>query len=42
MLWALSHFFQTAFDAADGAAREAFRTVETAAVVSQIQLKEKL
>ncbi len=40
VLWGLSQFFDTAFLALDGAARESFRTLETAAVVSQISLQE--
>lgn len=40
MLWGLSWYFQSAFEAADDAARESFRTVEAAAIVSQLQLQE--
>jgi hypothetical protein len=40
VLWGLSNFFSTSFVALDDAARETFKTVETAAVVSQIQLEE--
>lgn len=42
MLWGLSMFFDTAFPALDSAARESFRAVETAAVVSQSQLQEQI
>jgi hypothetical protein len=40
ILWGLSQFFDTAFLALDGAARESFRALETAAVVSQESLRE--
>lgn len=40
VLYALSHFFTSAFVALDDAATESFRTLETAAIVSQIHLKE--
>ncbi len=40
ILWGLSEFFDTAFLALDSAARESFRTLETAAVVSQESLKK--
>lgn len=40
VLWGLSHFFSTAFVALDDAARESFELIETAAVLSQIQLHE--
>lgn len=40
VLYALSHFFSSAFSALDNAATESFRTLETAAIVSQIHLKE--
>lgn len=39
ILWGLSQFFSTSFVALDGAARESFKAVETAAVVSQQQLQ---
>lgn len=42
VLWGLSHFFSSSFVALDSAARESFKTIETAAVVSQIQLRENL
>jgi hypothetical protein len=42
ILWGLSHFFNSAFSALDDAARESFKTLETAAVVSQAQLQTKL
>ena len=40
ILWALSQYFSTSFVALDDAARETLRAVETAAVVSQTQIKE--
>jgi hypothetical protein len=40
ILWALSMFFESALPAADNAARESFKTIETAALVSQQKLKE--
>ncbi len=40
VLWGLSEFFDTAFVALDSAARESFRTLETAAIVSQKSLNE--
>jgi len=40
ILWGLSEFFDTAFLALDSAARESFRTLETAAIVSQESLKK--
>jgi hypothetical protein len=39
VLFGLSHFFSTSFVALDGAARESFKTIETAALVSQHQLQ---
>ena len=42
VLWGLSHFFSSAFTALDGAARESFRAIEAAAVVSQVQLQERI
>lgn len=39
ILWGLSIFFDTAFVALDGAARESFKTIETAAVATQASLK---
>lgn len=42
IIWGLSKFFSSAFVALDDAARESFRFIETAAVVSQIQLKNEL
>lgn len=41
MLWALSHFFSSSFDALDDAVRESLRTIEAAAVTSQLQLIEE-
>ncbi len=42
VLYGLSHFFSSAFVALDSAATESFRTIETAAILSQAQMKEKL
>lgn len=42
VLWGLSQFFTTAFSALDSAARESFRTVETAAVISQQEMRERI
>jgi hypothetical protein len=42
VLWGLSQFFSTAFPALDSAARESFRAIETAAVVSQQEMQERL
>lgn len=42
VLWGLSNFFSSAFVALDDAARESFRALETAAVVSQAQLEKQL
>jgi len=42
VLWGLSNFFSSSFEALDNAARESFRVIETAAVVSQIELREKI
>jgi len=41
VLWGLSHFFSSAFSAFDGAARESFRVVESAAILSQIEIKDR-
>lgn len=38
MLWALSHFFSDSFTALDTAARESFKTLEAAAVTTQLEL----
>jgi len=40
ILWGLSQYFTTALPALDSAARESFRTVEVAAVVTQDSLQE--
>ncbi len=40
VLWGLSNFFSSAFMALDDAARESFKFVETAAVVSQAQMSK--
>lgn len=42
VLWGLSHFFNSAFDALDDAARESFKALETAAIVSQVELKKQI
>ncbi|MCA9357434.1 hypothetical protein H6784_00555 [Candidatus Nomurabacteria bacterium] len=42
VLWGLSTFFSEALPALDSAARQTFETVETAAVVSQVELQKKL
>ena len=42
VLWGLSHFFNSAFVALDGAARESFKTIEVAAKVTQTQLSEEM
>lgn len=39
ILWGLSQFFSTSFVALDDAARESFKAVEAAAIVSQQQLQ---
>jgi hypothetical protein len=39
ILWGISQFFGTAFQAAEDAARESFRTIEAAAIVSQMLLE---
>lgn len=41
MLWALSHFFTSSFEALDNAARESFKTIEAAAVTTQLELMSK-
>lgn len=38
VLYGLSVFFETAFVALDSAARESFKTIEAAAIRSQIEL----
>lgn len=42
VLYSLSHFFSNAFTALDTAATESFHTLETAAVLSQVQMREKM
>lgn len=42
VLYGLSHFFSSAFIALDSAATESFRTLETAATLSQVQMREKM
>ena len=37
VLWGLSQYFSTSFVALDDAARESFRALEAAAIVSQTQ-----
>lgn len=39
VLWGLSQFFTSSFQALDGAAAESFKTIEAAAITSQIQLQ---
>jgi hypothetical protein len=41
LLFALSHFFTASFEAFDRAATESFRTLEAAAVTTQLQLIEQ-
>ncbi len=38
VLWAFSQFFSSSFEALDSAASESFRTLEAAAVTTQLQL----
>ncbi|MCA9357660.1 hypothetical protein KC902_00175 [Candidatus Kaiserbacteria bacterium] len=38
VLWGLSQFFSSAFAAADDAARESFKLIERAAVVTQAKI----
>lgn len=40
ILWGLSQFFTTATPALDDAARETFKAVEAAAIVSQTNLRQ--
>ena len=42
LLWGLSQFFSSSFQALDGAARESFKTIELAAQVSQVQLQSQI
>jgi hypothetical protein len=42
ILWGLSLYFPTAFDALDDAARESFKTIETASVAAQSEITTKL
>lgn len=39
MLWYVSHLFSQSFAALDSAGKEAFKTLEAAAIVSREQLK---
>ena len=39
VLWGLSQFFQSAFGALDGAARESFKLIEISAVTSQHKIQ---
>ncbi|MFT5831719.1 MAG: hypothetical protein ACI9SY_000087 [Candidatus Paceibacteria bacterium] len=39
VLGALSHFFSDSFQALDSAATQSFKTIEAAAITSQIQLQ---
>lgn len=41
VLWGLSKFFTTSFEALDGAARESFKLIEATAVSSQEMLEKK-
>jgi hypothetical protein len=41
VLWGLSKFFTTSFEALDGAARESFKLIEVSAVSSQMMLEQK-
>lgn len=40
IMWGLSHFFSSSFSALDSAARESFKTIEAAAVRSQVELQK--
>ena len=40
VLWGLSQFFQSAFIALDGAARESFKFIEVSAITSQQKMVE--
>ena len=40
ILWGLSQFFQSAFTALDGAARESFEFIEVSAITSQQKMIE--
>lgn len=42
ILWGLSQFFTSSFSAFDDAARESFKAVEAAAIVSQIKISEQI
>lgn len=42
VLWGLSKFFTSSFEALDDAARESFQLVETAAIVTEVQLRERI
>ncbi len=39
VLWGLSQFFTSSFQALDSAAAQSFKTIEAAAITSQIQLQ---
>jgi len=41
ILWGLSQFFSSAFGALDNAARESFKTIEAAAVTTQLNLMQE-
>ena len=41
VLWGLSHFFTSAFEAFERAAQASFETIEAAAVLSKHQLEAK-
>lgn len=42
LLWGLSNLFSSSFAALDRAATESFKTLETAAIVSQSELQKGL
>lgn len=42
ILWGLSKFFSSTFGAFDDAMRESLKAVESAAILSQIQIQNKL
>jgi hypothetical protein len=41
LLWGVSQFFTSAFEALDGAARESFKLVEVSAVTSQQKIADQ-
>jgi hypothetical protein len=42
VLWGLANFFSSSFTALDSAARESFKVIETAAIVSQVELEKRI